>query len=415
MVKRVVLIADRSDPRDGPTNIAILLAKTLRRSGISVDYISGDSGENYTLHDIGVKVVPLNQQALDVHRPYESVSRGLFNKKVYAVISNYIRETDDSDTVYHVHNWSKMLSPSVFLALQPVAQRSIITAHDYFLACPNGGFFNYNRQQRCELVPLSADCVCTNCDRRSYGQKIWRVIRASRVRRYLNFVANGPTVVAVHPGMLPYLRRGGLNDSRLVVLRNPCTAWTDQRVEVERNRSLLFVGRLDHDKGADLLASAAAAAGVRVTFIGDGPLRAELEAQYPQFEFAGWQHQEEIGRYAQYARLTVVPSASRETFSLVAFESLSSGIPVLLSEFATTVDQIVDYGFGFAINPYDTGSFSALIGRVCHDDALVREMSLRCWADRASLTSTVDQWSRETIQLYADLTEKPHTDVANCA
>jgi glycosyltransferase involved in cell wall biosynthesis len=411
MLRRVVIISDLSDPKDGPTNIAVSLAKSVQAVGIDVDYVCGDAGDNESLIAAGVNVVPLNQCALDPAKPYDSISKGLFNKKIYAALSAHIKDRDTDSTIYHVHNWSKILSPSIFLALAPVAARTIITAHDYFVSCPNGGFFNYKRRERCELTPLSVECLTTNCDRRSYSQKIWRVIRAARIRRYLNLPTGGPTIAAVHEGMLPYLRRGGFPESRLVVLRNPFTAWTAERVEAENNRSLLFVGRLDHDKGADLLARAAARANVGVTFIGDGPLRAQLQLQYPGFHYVGWKQKAEIQDYARNARLAVIPTASRETFSLVAFEAVSSGIPVLLSEFATTASEIVDNGLGFAINPYETQAFSALISKLQSDDTLVREMSLRCWAARTNMASGVHRWSQETIQLYNRLLDNHSTIV----
>ena len=415
MVRRVVIISDLSDPKDGPTNIAVSLAKSVQAAGIDVDYVCGDGGANEALVAAGVNVVPLNQAALDPAKPYESISKGLFNKKIYRALSARIKDHDTDRTIYHVHNWSKILSPSIFLALAPVAARTIITAHDYFVACPNGGFFNYNRRERCELTPLSIQCLTTNCDRRSYSQKMWRVVRASRIRRYLNLPTGGPTILAVHEGMLPYLRRGGFPESRLIVLRNPSIAWTSQRVEAENNKSLLFVGRLDHDKGADMLARAAANAKVGVTFIGDGPLRGQLALQYPQFQYVGWKQKAEIQEYAQKARLAIIPSASRETFSLVAFEAMSSGIPVLLSEFATTAGQIVANGWGFAINPYETGAFSSLIRKLQSDDALVREISLRCWAARADMTSSVHRWSQETIQFYNRLLDNDRAMVASSA
>jgi glycosyltransferase involved in cell wall biosynthesis len=414
-VRRVVIISDLSDPKDGPSIIANSLAKSVQAAGIDVDYVCGQAGDNESLVAAGVNVVPLNQSALDPAKPYESISRGLFNKKIFAALSAHIKDHDTDCTIYHVHNWSKILSPSIFLALAPVAARTIITAHDYFVACPNGGFFNYNRRELCELTPLSIECLTTNCDRRSYSQKIWRVIRASGIRRYLNLPTGCPTIAAVHEGMLPYLRRAGFPESRLVVLRNPFTAWTAQRVEAENNRSLLFVGRLDHDKGADLLARAAANAKVDVTFIGDGPLRAQLQLRYPEFQYVGWKEKAEIQDYARKARLAVIPSASRETFSLAAFEALSSGIPVVLSEFATTAGQIVDNGLGFAINPYETEAFGALIGKLQSDDALVREVSLRCWAARATIASTVHSRSQETIELYNRLLDKHSVTVAGCA
>src|SRR5208283_2222892 len=98
---------------------------------------TGDSGENARLSQVGATMVALGEQRL-MDAGFRTVwLRGLYNRKASTALSHWIARNDDPDTVYHVHGWSQILSPSIFAGLSPVISRTIVTAHDFFLACPN--------------------------------------------------------------------------------------------------------------------------------------------------------------------------------------------------------------------------------------------------------------------------------------
>jgi glycosyltransferase involved in cell wall biosynthesis len=402
MLRRVVLISDLAVERDGATAIAMSAARTLRKHGIAVTYVCGDDGRNAELADLGVQVVPVQGQEIGKANPFGAAIAGLYNTKAANVLGNVIKEVDGEGVVYHLHNWSKILSPSVFHALNGVSERLLISTHDYFLACPNGGYFNFKKRSPCELVPLSAACLGTNCDRRSYLEKIWRVVRSLTLRGMIDLSRKNATILAVHDGMVDHLVRGGIAADSVKVLRNPVTPWSDTRIAVENNRKFLFVGRLDHDKGADLLAQSARNAGVPIQMIGDGSLRGLLEQSYPEAELMGWQPRQRIAQIAREARAAVMPTGSRETFGLVAFEALTSGIPVIISRFAATSDEIVRNDIGFACDPYDANSLADLLRMLATDNDRLQQMSERAWQARGSLALSNEGWGDRLMAIYQD-------------
>ncbi|WP_283180096.1 hypothetical protein [Gemmobacter sp. 24YEA27] len=85
-------------------------------------------------------------------------------------------------------------------ALRPVAGRVVLHAHDYFLACPNGAFFDYRAGVTCDLSPMSLGCVTCNCDKRSAAQKLWRVARQAVQNRAVSRMLPEATVVLLHEG-----------------------------------------------------------------------------------------------------------------------------------------------------------------------------------------------------------------------
>jgi glycosyltransferase involved in cell wall biosynthesis len=112
---------------------------------------------------------------------------------------------------------------------------------------------------------------------------------------------------------------------------------------VDRDRDLVFVGRLVSDKGADLLLEALARLagdGLRplLEIVGGGPEEAALRAQARQLgieaqvEFLGIRTGAELVHLLNAHRILVVPSRYHEPFGIVALEGIACGCVVVGSE-----------------------------------------------------------------------------------
>nr|WP_249810551.1 glycosyltransferase family 4 protein [Bradyrhizobium sp. 157] len=202
--------------------------------------------------------------------------------------------------------------------------------------------------------------------------------------------------------MLPHLERGGIPRTQLLTLRNPVTPWHARRIEAERNKVFLFVGRLEEDKGVDLLLAAARDANVPVRVIGGGPLADELAGLYPEAEFVGWKGANEMDALVRDARALVMPSRTRETFGLVAFEALASGLPVVVSHFAMIASELSDVGAGLSCDPYDRAAFSRLLSMLASDDQLTASMSGLAYANARRYLLTPNEWVERLVSHYSD-------------
>lgn len=113
--------------------------------------------------------------------------------------------------------------------------------------------------------------------------------------------------------------------------------------EIERDRELVFVGRLVSDKGADVLLESMGqlhSRGLhpRLTMVGAGPEEAALREQVAQLglgeqvEFAGVKRGDDLARVLNAHRIMVVPSRWHEPFGIVALEGIACGCVVVGSE-----------------------------------------------------------------------------------
>ncbi|EWY37096.1 hypothetical protein N825_21865 [Skermanella stibiiresistens SB22] len=409
-LERVVVINDYSEVIGGASSIALSTARMLRTKGLQVTYVCGDAGRSADLERAGIPVAALDQKNLR-SSGQRAVIRGLFNTAARDLVATVL-EADTPGTIYHVHGWSKILSPSIFGALRRVRHRVVMTAHDYFIACPNGAFTNFRTSDECRLIPSSASCVMTNCDKNSYAEKLWRVARDQVKLATLASMKRDWTSLAVHEGMVPRLVRGGVAADRIRVLRNPVTPWTEQRVEAERNDAVVYVGRIDHEKGVDLLARACRAIGAPLHLIGDGPLRDAVQAIYPAAQMAGWVERGRLSDLVKRARVIVVPSRWTETFGLSAFEGIGSGIPVVVSTMASISGEIEARGFGVVFDPNREGELAAILKRLMEDDAEVEAISRRCHRQRDDVITTPTAWIDKVVDIYDDILRRAPLGVA---
>ena len=406
MLDRIVVINDDTEERGGAAAVALTSVHLLRRRGIPVTVLSSDGGSE-TLVQLGAQTVALGGRHIMSGNRVAAALRGLYDAGTGGAVSDWIAANDTPGTVYHLHNWHKVLSPSVFRALRPVASRLLISAHDYFLVCPTGGYFRYPQQSACQLTPGSVRCLTANCDRRHYGHKLWRVAR-HELRCFLFDLTDTPAeILVVHNGMVPHLMRAGIPRQRLRVLRNPVLPWRPSRVQAESNRDVFYVGRVEADKGVDLLARAAQRTGARLRIIGAGSLEATVRRENPAAELLGWRSREQLAQLTGDARIVVIPTRCRETFGLVGIEALLSGIPIIVSQFSLISDEIVRHGFGLSCDPYDEAALADAIAALDRDDGRVREISCRAFSGARALAPTPEQWCDELLRIYESKVAPP--------
>jgi len=275
------------------------------------------------------------------------------------------------------------------------------------MACPNCVFYNFQTGNDCTLRPLSTACIATNCDKRSYAQKLWRVGRQTILRRLFDQKLPWAGLVMIHPGMADGLRLAGYPADRLITLTNPARAYSKSRIVAENNQTFAFVGRVETDKGIDVFLKAGSKAGVPMVVVGDGPARAHLQQQYPRARFVGWAEPHHIGDHLKDCRALVMPSRFREPFGLVAAEASLSGLPVILPDNALIAREINEAGLGYTYDPHDPDGLSgAMIKARDAPQDQIRSISIAGAAAMSGLGQTQQDWVNGLLRCYNDVLQR---------
>jgi glycogen synthase len=129
---------------------------------------------------------------------------------------------------------------------------------------------------------------------------------------------------------------------------------------------VLFAGRLSPEKGIlDLLE--AAGDGMKLTIVGDGPLRDQVPGAL------GFVPHDELGRFYDRAAIVAVPS-HREGFGVVCAEAMAHGRPVVAGAVGGLLDLVVDGHTGLLFPPRDVPALGAALRRLLADEGLRRRL-----------------------------------------
>jgi len=134
----------------------------------------------------------------------------------------------------------------------------------------------------------------------------------------------------------------------------------------------IFVGRLSAEKGlATLLAAWERLAGrMTLKIVGDGPLRAEVQAaalRTPGIEWLGYRPSGEVLDLIGGAAVLVMPSIWYETFGRTIIEAFAKGTPVIASRLGAMA-ELVDAGrTGLLFEPGSAADLAACVDRLLAD------------------------------------------------
>lgn len=349
---RVVIIADHAISEGGAPQVAIASALGLAELGHDVTYIQGVGEEGDAGLDAhpAIRRISLGGRDIWSKNILSAAKDGIWNSEYQGRLARVLAKFDASDTVVHVHQWTKYFSPSLFSVLRTSGLKLVVSLHDYFLSCPTGLMYRFDKKEPCNTSPLSMTCLTAPCDPRSPAHKAIRVMRSIATTRALRDLPF--TVIHVSE-----TGRRTIGDflpaaARQVVLENPIECRDHGIRKAGNSLKITYCGRLTEEKGADLVAHAARQLGLPSLFIGEGPLRERIRAIDPDAEITGWLDKSAVReRIAQDALAVVAPSRWPETGPLVIAEAMSCGVPVIVSERAGAAGRVAHGMNGFVIPP----------------------------------------------------------------
>jgi glycosyltransferase involved in cell wall biosynthesis len=385
----VIVVNDSASVNGGQAKVAIRSARLLAEAGREVTFFAASGPVDPGLAHPRIRTVCLDQpDILSEPRRVAAAARGLWNGRAARELRAVCEDSDPRDTVVHCHGFAKALSPSIGPVLTGGPVASVFTMHEYFLACPNGGFFDFRRNEICTRKPLGAACLATNCDVRHLSHKLWRVARQATIWSAGRMPSGLADVIYISELQRKVMQAHLGPRTRLHHVPNP-TPVEGGTVAARANDAFLFVGRLSPEKGCLLFAEAARMAGVRAVFAGDGPEGERIREVNPDAVVTGWLGPKEVQDWLGRARCLVFPSLWYECQPLSPMEALARGVPVITGTWNAAAEVVEPGATGLLVATPSARAFSEAIEALRHDDhpvfSAIREHPAPLTSDAAHL------------------------------
>jgi len=295
-----------------------------------------------------------------------------WSREGYRDVANEIRRLKPD--IIHVHNYKFLLSPSIFGAAKDLGVPTVLTLHNYRLACPNGQFLRNGR-------------ICEDCLRGfPYRMLFYRCSSQNVIKNAAQFYLFWGTrrKKMLTPWVDAYIALSEFGKSRFVdvglpfekvfvkpnFIEEPLTVPESSNV----NGGAIFIGRLSKEKGVDVLIDAWRGINYPLKVVGNGPLFPLLcQHNGSQVEFAGGlSHKVVIDQIAK-ADFLVFPSVGYEGFGLTLIEAMALGKPVIATDLGPRREMVRDGYNGFLYAPNDVQALRAKV-RMMIENADLREM-----------------------------------------
>ena len=362
MLRNILIINDFAYINGGAGKVAISSAIGLSNLGYNVIMFTAVGPIDNSLKQSKVKVVCLGQKDIlsDSNR-LRAVRQGIWNEYARKEFTKLLAALNPSETIVHFHAWIKALSPAIFNPVAKLGFKIVITLHDYFTFCPNGGLFNYQNLKICNIKASSVGCLLCNCDVRSYPQKIWRYIRQIVQWGTIKYIKNINIIYISELNRevsYPYLKD---ISNKWYFVQNPIDINNRVVADVQHNEKYLFVARLSSEKGIVLFCEAMKDLHLKGCVLGDGYLKERLQKKYPEIEFRGWVSGKEKDELIRQGKALVFPSLWYEGAPLTIIEMKSYGIPCIVPDKCSASEEIIDGKTGYIFKSGDLDSLKSAI------------------------------------------------------
>ncbi|MFV8835192.1 glycosyltransferase family 1 protein [Aquisalimonas sp.] len=251
----------------------------------------------------------------------------------------------------------------------------------------------------------------------AYGQHYGLALAAPLVDSYLRrFHRRTRLTLAPTRQLAAQLQEAGFGDVEVLARGVDTQLFHPQRRDQGLRREwgmlpgspvVLYVGRIAAEKNLELavrafLAIQRSSPTARFVLVGDGPLKARLAAENPDFVFTGSQSGEALAQHYASADLFLFPSLT-DTFGNVVLEAMASGLPVVAFDHGAAAEHITPFSNGVSAPFGNADRFVAL------SILLARETALRhrFGALARSTVNTLD-WDTVGARFTALLTGQAH-------
>ncbi len=309
------------------------------------------------------------------NKPKLSLFDSIFSIK--NLIKSYKIMKEFSPDIVHIHKYNLSLSTSPLISAASLKKKAIVTFHDFGLLCSNGWCVD-NQGAICE-DPSSIKWVFRrSLSNKSFENRLYDYIKNKvhiHMIRKFAYLCIGPS-----KAITAFLKK----ESK-TALHVPYFISGDWkfREKTAINNKLLFIGRLEKEKGLEHLIIALQFVDKKISLdiIGEGPEEKNIKKLIKKLDlknkinFLGNVSNKNIQKYCHDADILVMPSIWMEQFGIVGIEAMASGLPAIASDTGGVSEWLKDGENGYLVPPGNPKKIADAVNNLISDLKKIKKFS----------------------------------------
>jgi glycosyltransferase involved in cell wall biosynthesis len=227
----------------------------------------------------------------------------------------------------------------------------------------------------------------------------WASTKLHRVPQKLN------KILAVSDFEREILQRQVPAGVTVETLFNPVDPASTERQNPSGSQTYLWIGRMTQEKDGITPAAVCHEKGLSLTFVGDGPLRADIQRANPEAKFLGWLGPAAVKQEQCKARALLMTSKWHETASLVVLECLAAGIPCVVPTTSAATNWIENGVNGLTFEAGNASSLGEALEKL-KDNATVEAMSKQAFEKYWQAPFTEERYQTDLLRHYQEALEQ---------
>ena len=414
---RILILSDYAFVKGGAEQVAIASAIGLSKNNHEVVFFSAVGPVSEELNSADLKeIICLGQSdILDNPSRVKAMISGIYNFSAVKELKRLLLRWKPD--IIHMHGVSKALSWAPIIIARSFKIPVIYTIHDYGLLCPNLGIYNFKTQKICKYYKKGCltRCMITNCDKRSYGQKLWRWSRYIITTKIIKFEEKVSAFIAVGSFIKSFFGKNLRTNKQIRLIYNPMVIkkkidLPDKKVKRPGENGLikfLYAGRLSSEKGIELLLGAIKEVNAELIIIGDGELMSLCKKISKEtggrVKILGYQDRQSVFAYMRDCDSLVLPSLWLDPAPLILAEAGYNGLPCIVADHGGLSEFIKPGINGMYFEPGSMSSLKKVMAEIVNNPELLLPLRKNSKEIIQEINPDIDHHTEGLLNLYYEI------------
>lgn len=319
-------------------------ARLLKQKGHKVIFFSMKDPKNNNSEYDKYFVENVDYETKGLRGKVDSTLKILYSVEAQKKIEELIMQ--EKPDIAHLHSIYHQISPSILYSLRKFNIPVVMTLHDYKMVCAS--YRMLYKGHVCESCKNGAyyHCFWKGCVKNSKAKSLVNTVEMYFHHKILKIYDLVNTFISPSVFLKDKLKKMSFKGNIAILPYcaslegyTPYYNWTE--------KSVLYSGRLSHEKGLFTLLEAMKGIDTKLKIAGEGPIEKDLKSKVARdnmqnIDFLGYKNKEELKDEISKSMLCVVPSEWYENYPYAIIESFCLGRLVVGSKIGGIPELVKD-------------------------------------------------------------------------